>query len=156
MLLSLLLFYGTQNITDYTLSGKYWTWKPPEPNKVITQIPSSPKALEGHDPVIEKYLDSLIASLVCRATANSDELIYIVQELKSFTLFSNIFTGEGLLKEQEQQFIDYSKGLYYPFLNCLGSTKNKEMHCISSWIISWVNIKPTSLGVAFLISTNMF
>lgn len=81
--------------------------------QALTQVLSSPEAFAAHGPIIDKFLEKYITDLVSRAKSSDAKPIYIIQELKSLNLqlFSNIFTGKGLTKEQEQLFDDYNSGL---------------------------------------------
>jgi cytochrome P450 len=60
-------------------------------------------------PEIKAYADSILQ----RSRASPDEQLFLVPELKELCLqiFSRIFSGEGLTKEQVQMFLDYNASL---------------------------------------------
>ncbi|GFH46512.1 cytochrome P450 [Chaetoceros tenuissimus] len=70
-------------------------------------------ALESYLPVIEESLEMYVQSIVERIKKNPQEEIQIVQELKELCLqiFSKLFSGAELTKEQVQMFDDYNSAL---------------------------------------------
>lgn len=70
-------------------------------------------ALESYLPVIEESLEVYVQSIVERIETNPQEEIQIVQELKELCLqiFSKVFSGAELTKEQVQMFDDYNSAL---------------------------------------------
>ena len=74
---------------------------------------SSREAQEQHAAIAERIIQDYVDQLVERVKADPNQPIYLVSELKSLCLqtFSKKFSGQGLTKEQEQQFIDYNAAL---------------------------------------------
>ena len=84
-----------------------------ESRKMFADALQSNEALQHHTEYINQELDKYMADLERRITENPEKPIFLVPELTSLCLqiFSTIFSGEGLTKEQEQLFIDYNAGL---------------------------------------------
>lgn len=74
---------------------------------------SSREAIEQYSTAADKEISAYVDDLAKRVQENPAQPIYLAPELKSLCLqvFSKIFSGEGLSKEQEQQFEDYNGAL---------------------------------------------
>uniref|UniRef100_A0A7S4FF29 Cytochrome P450 n=1 Tax=Eutreptiella gymnastica TaxID=73025 RepID=A0A7S4FF29_9EUGL len=72
-----------------------------------------PKAMEQYLPFVEEEMDVYVADLLERVKKDPEGPVYLVPELRTFSLnaFSKIFSEEGLTDEQVQLFDTYNTGL---------------------------------------------
>ena len=84
-----------------------------ESRVLFADVLSNQEALKQYTRAADEEIEAFVIELQNRVKQNPEETIYLVPELKSLCLqiFSKIFSGKGLTKEQEQQFIDYNSAL---------------------------------------------
>ena len=84
-----------------------------EARTLFKEMLQSPEARNYYVSTILPKIESYTDTLVDRVKQNPDQEIYLVPELKELCLqiFSEIFSGEGLTKEQVQMFYDYNSSL---------------------------------------------
>jgi len=84
-----------------------------ESRRLFADVLSSLEASKQYAQAADQEIEEFVINLEKRVRSNPGEPIYLVPELKSLCLqiFAKIFSGEGLTKEQEQQFMDYNNAL---------------------------------------------
>ena len=84
---------------------------------LFKDVLSSPEALSYHtktvEPAIEEYVNQLVRRVQDSNPKNHQEEFQLVPEVLELCLqvFSKIFSGQGLTKEQVQMFLDYNNAL---------------------------------------------
>lgn len=80
---------------------------------LFKDVLASPEALSYHTKILEPAIEEYVEKLVRRVEKNSKQEFLLVPEILELCLqvFSEIFSGKGLTKEQIQMFIDYNNGL---------------------------------------------
>ena len=99
-----------------------------EARVLFGDVLSSREALEQYSQVAEKEIQDYVNQLAERVKKEPNQPIYLAPELKSLCLqlFSKKFSGQGLTKEQEQQFIDYNAALLSLTKNSIQYRKGED------------------------------
>ena len=81
---------------------------------LFKDVLASPEALSYYTKKIEPAIENYVDELVRRVEENSTQEFMLVPEVLELCLqvFSELFSGKGLSKEQVQMFIDYNNALF--------------------------------------------
>ncbi|KAL3915129.1 MAG: hypothetical protein SGPRY_007364 [Prymnesium sp.] len=84
-----------------------------EARLLFADVLSGREATAVSTSILERTVDHFVDALAERVAQNPDQPIYLAPQLKSLCLqaFSELFSGQGLTKEQEQSFFDYNNAL---------------------------------------------